>query len=937
MTASTRLAAWVSLMTLGACTDAPTTAIPRDVSAPLTISHAPTGGTAGFYFLPPMVAAATTFSGAFDPGRSPSVRVICTGATGSSCPTIATFQSGVTAGSIKVDPIGESYGVVWQVPATLSVGRLAYRVQVFDGAALLGSADLSVVAKQGDTKTIPPTEVAVVRGSTLHIKFRIEKATLGPPITAELPVAGGRIDVPVGGGTLLTITVPAGAVTTPVSITITPKVPRPGSLAAVSVSPSNLLFHKPITIGLTLGSQLPADEAARKALVFFTPATPTMVILPTTVGVGTTGPSFTASTAVLGYPQPEPIPSLAVAVARPASLTFSVAADESTPTDIELYQATTAEKIAAYRAAADELEATLSFESAIQLRLAAAVLLQLVIDDPAGAAAELEAARDAACGALDKHLTLAEGRLGSEFSNLWTALRPVLSWTSATAELNVTAANCAAAAAAPGILSGLVGRFVELYEAAMKRETFKQNADALGDELWEALRVREMGALLGLPDEFGMIKSGIQLPLATALRQASYDWCRSDLEHAYTGRLLIAAREGKVYPPSSPQLDRLAQTIEDRIAELGYDAADVSDDIQYCGTTLTVRNKAPNGSLVAELPLGGNAELGVVIPEQTVDAFPTGSIEIDGTLLAFSCPDGTIGDDRIAFEFDGVRVRELTSLSPLQAFIRNGPVTFSVQALAQAANISASNGGTHALRMYRESDECGGDYRLLADRSIVTRKPLATVWLRFQTITIAVSPTSVAVTTGQQASFAAIVTGALTSVVTWSATGGTITQGGVFTAGTATGTFTVTAAALADPTKTATAQVTIAAPTGPPPGSSYTLNTLGSPTTDNPIRFQLRVVNIPAITEVRWTFTARTTEIGIGDLSNSLTTSVVAITIDQYVRDWLADVLYPSIWRGGRIGYSVTITARACAFDAVGTPLLNIAGSPLCTQVSVTP
>lgn len=59
--------------------------------------------------------------------------------------------------------------------------------------------------------------------------------------------------------------------------------------------------------------------------------------------------------------------------------------------------------------------------------------------------------------------------------------------------------------------------------------------------------------------------------------------------------------------------------------------------------------------------------------------------------------------------------------------------------------------------------------------------------------TVSVSPSSVAIAPGGKAQFTAQVTGTFNTAVSWSATGGTITSSGLFTAGTATGTYAVKA------------------------------------------------------------------------------------------------------------------------------------------------
>ncbi|MBZ5619798.1 MAG: Ig-like domain-containing protein, partial [Acidobacteriia bacterium] len=90
-------------------------------------------------------------------------------------------------------------------------------------------------------------------------------------------------------------------------------------------------------------------------------------------------------------------------------------------------------------------------------------------------------------------------------------------------------------------------------------------------------------------------------------------------------------------------------------------------------------------------------------------------------------------------------------------------------------------------------------------------RPMLTVVIGTGTpaVNVTVSPATATVQAGGQQAFAAAVTGSSNTAVTWSATGGTITGVGVYTAGAAAGNFTVTATSVADPTKSATATVTV--------------------------------------------------------------------------------------------------------------------------------
>jgi Bacterial Ig-like domain (group 2) len=80
------------------------------------------------------------------------------------------------------------------------------------------------------------------------------------------------------------------------------------------------------------------------------------------------------------------------------------------------------------------------------------------------------------------------------------------------------------------------------------------------------------------------------------------------------------------------------------------------------------------------------------------------------------------------------------------------------------------------------------------------------------TIAVSISPSSASVTTGGTQQFTAKVTGTSNTGVTWSASGGTISAAGLYTAGSAAGSFMVTVTSAADSSKSAQAKVTITAP-----------------------------------------------------------------------------------------------------------------------------
>jgi murein DD-endopeptidase MepM/ murein hydrolase activator NlpD len=191
----------LSLLLVAACRDA--TLPPPATAAPLAgVGSRLVETTTGFYFLPPLVDNGVVYSGVFDGTREPTVRVVCTGATGPWCPTLASF-GGPEEQGISVDLEGQSYAVVWQSPPSLELGQDRYRLQVFDGDVQLGAADLVVADSRQALKGISGG-VGVVRGSPLVIKFRIETTAEQPPPVASVEVTPATSSVLAGATVQLT-------------------------------------------------------------------------------------------------------------------------------------------------------------------------------------------------------------------------------------------------------------------------------------------------------------------------------------------------------------------------------------------------------------------------------------------------------------------------------------------------------------------------------------------------------------------------------------------------------------------------------------------------------------------------------------------------------------------------------------------------------------
>ena len=79
-------------------------------------------------------------------------------------------------------------------------------------------------------------------------------------------------------------------------------------------------------------------------------------------------------------------------------------------------------------------------------------------------------------------------------------------------------------------------------------------------------------------------------------------------------------------------------------------------------------------------------------------------------------------------------------------------------------------------------------------------------------VSVSVSPTTASLQVSQQMQFTATMSGTTNTAVTWTASGGTVTSGGIYTAPSSAGTYTVTATSAADSTKSTSAVVTVSHP-----------------------------------------------------------------------------------------------------------------------------
>ena len=154
----------------------PSTDTTQTASEPLIVDRSQTGGTKlGFYFLPPISwSVPAHFGGVFDPELSPTVRIDQIDPTsGSTLANVATLTG--DAHGVRRQPWREFYIARYNTSGLDPANHYRVRVLVDDNE--LGAADLAIVKKISDLKSVDLKHFApVVEGEILPVIFRIERS-----------------------------------------------------------------------------------------------------------------------------------------------------------------------------------------------------------------------------------------------------------------------------------------------------------------------------------------------------------------------------------------------------------------------------------------------------------------------------------------------------------------------------------------------------------------------------------------------------------------------------------------------------------------------------------------------------------------------------------------------------------------------------------------
>ena len=151
------------------------------------------------------------------------------------------------------------------------------------------------------------------------------------------------------------------------------------------------------------------------------------------------------------------------------------------------------------------------------------------------------------------------------------------------------------------------------------------------------------------------------------------------------------------------------------------------------------------------------------------------------------------------------------SISPVSAALLTGATqqfTANITGSSNTAVTWSATGGTVSSNGLYTAPATAGTYSVTATSQADTTKS-ASATVTVTKVAVSISPVSAALLTGATQQFTATVTGSTNTAVTWSATGGTVSSNGLYTAPATAGTYSVTATSQADTTKSASATVTV--------------------------------------------------------------------------------------------------------------------------------
>ncbi len=511
----------------------------------------------------------------------------------------------------------------------------------------------------------------------------------GPPTTQSLDATGGRI-VLTASGIRTTLDIPAGALSAPTSITVTPVAPLPGESARVTVTPSNLRFAQPATVTF----ELPAGRTPNKAAAVVQRLNGRSLIHASQVDAAAR--TISAQIGVLGQFNK----SSAASSVRAHALAASA---PDTPPDGTLSlqdQADVAARVAEAQAALVDLQVDQEFDKAIVLKLSIAELLQSTGLDGYVAQAEpwLESAKLSACAAFAQASQRASAQTISNLGDYDLFGRGVLYWDGIVQRLG---GDPCPGPSADTIMQAMLSQLAGYLTGKVAMPPPATAYPPLANEINAAVELGKEATTLGVAGVEAHTVSLLVQPVVQPLRDAAF-------------ATAVQSGDQQAYLPLLGALP---------------DVSELRRDAQFVDTSFTMVSMNAAGVVIDTATFGRGGSPGSEVTAVTLRADVGGSVELSGAVAVLHCPGPA--SEQLKTQFESIDVDGVASLG--DALLGAGQtLSHGLPPLLAAAGIVPANATQAIFTIRRAGSTCAAALGIADDL-------LATVTLDFRNAPLRVS------------------------------------------------------------------------------------------------------------------------------------------------------------------------------------------------------
>jgi hypothetical protein len=306
----------------------------------------------------------------------------------------------------------------------------------------------------------------------------------------------------------------------------------------------------------------------------------------------------------------------------------------------------------------------------------------------------LQAAYATACTAYSTALGIARDAPITDYGKFTELMAPSLYWASVIQELGP---KVPCAASVDLLLTEMQDRkfqqFSDFYLARLSPASIGSNFDDLVAEVQFVLAFRTQLHALGLDAIDARIEAEAQKPLLNAMRASAYNACRDLGDHRYLGGLVGQAVAGD------------------------FTASEILDDLQQCGTRVDWQVRSTDGTQNATGTMGGATAPGAWVSEDSGQGVAAGTLTLSGMMRAFKCPAGTYEADELIITLQGTEVhRQAASGSD----IFSAPLQLDVETILRAAGVDPYKNAVVPLVVSRASPGCNAYVQSAGPLPLVT-------------------------------------------------------------------------------------------------------------------------------------------------------------------------------------------------------------------------